>query len=156
MIRFYKQVQTCCNWCDLIRFQTCLNLSKLVKTCSNLSKTTIWQNSIKFDAIRHNWHVQTCHNAMIWFDTILQTCPDLFKYYDTIWYDSTTLLTAECIWFKCSLYLRFIPPINLWKICIDLRPFSKCFRVPFSRTLRSPRSNNLVIQNDKNSKRKTY
>ena len=62
------------------------------------------------------------------------------------------LLTAEDIWFKCGLYLRFIPPINLWKIWIDLRPFSKCFRVPFSRTLRSPRSNNLEIQNDENSK----
>ena len=63
-----------------------------------------------------------------------------------------TLLTPEDIWFKCDLYLRFIPPINLWKICIDLRPFSKCFRVPFSRTLRSLRSNNLEIQNDENSK----
>ena len=64
----------------------------------------------------------------------------------------TTLLTGECIWFKCGLYLRFIAPNNLWKICIDLRPFSKCFRVPFLRTLRSPRSNNLEIQNDENSK----
>ena len=62
------------------------------------------------------------------------------------------LLTPEDIWFKCDLYLQFIPPINLWKICSDFRPFSKCFRVPFSRTLRSPRSNNLEIQNDKNSK----
>ena len=35
----------------------------------------------------------------------------------------TTLLTPEDIWFKCDLYLRFIPPINLWKICIDMRPF---------------------------------
>ena len=61
------------------------------------------------------------------------------------------LLTAEDIWFKCDLYLQFIPPTNLWKICIDLRPFSKCFRVPFSRTLRSSRSNNLEIQNDENS-----
>ena len=64
-----------------------------------------------------------------------------------IWHE--TLLTAEDIWFKCDLYLQFIPPITLWKICIDLRPFSKCFCVPFSRTLRS---NNLEIQNDKNSK----
>ena len=64
----------------------------------------------------------------------------------------TALLTAERIWFKCDLYLRFIPPINLWKICIDLRPFSKYFNEPFSRTLRSPRSNNLEIQNDENSK----
>ena len=62
------------------------------------------------------------------------------------------LLTAERIWFKCDLYLRFIPLINLWKIYIDLRPFSKYFNEPFSRTLRSPRSNNLKIQNDENSK----
>ena len=66
--------------------------------------------------------------------------------------DFLPLLTAEDIWFKCNLYLQFIPPITLWKICIDLRPFSKCFRVPFSRTLRSLRSNNLEIQNDENSK----
>jgi hypothetical protein len=65
---------------------------------------------------------------------------------------SYSLLTAEDIWFKCDLYLWFIPPITLWKMCIDLRPFSKCFRVPFSRTLRSLRSNNLKIPNDENSK----
>ena len=65
---------------------------------------------------------------------------------------SATLLTAENIWFKCDLYLQFIPTINLWKVCIDLRPFSKCFRLPFWRTLRSPRSNNLEIQNYKNYK----
>ena len=62
------------------------------------------------------------------------------------------LLTAEDIWFKCDLYLRYIPSINLWKICIDLRPFSKYFSEPFLRPLRSPRSNNLEIQNDENSK----
>ena len=61
------------------------------------------------------------------------------------------LLTTERIWFKCVLYL-LIPPINLWKICIDLRPFSKYFNKPFLRTLRLPRSNNLEIQNDENSK----
>ena len=63
-----------------------------------------------------------------------------------------TLLTAERIWFKCDLYLRFIPPINLWKVCIDLRPFPKYFNEPFLRTLRSPKSNNLEIQNNINSK----
>ena len=67
-------------------------------------------------------------------------------------HDIITLLTAESIWFKCDLPQRFIPPINLWKVCIDLRPFSKYFNEPFSRTLRSPRSNNLEIQNDENSK----
>ena len=63
-----------------------------------------------------------------------------------------SLLTAEDIWFKCDLYLWFIPPINIWKICIDLRPFLKCNEGRFSRSLRSPRSNNLEIQNDENSK----
>ena len=46
----------------------------------------------------------------------------------------------------------YLLPINLWKVCIDLRPFSKYFNEPFSRTLRWPRSNNLEIQNDKNCK----
>ena len=63
-----------------------------------------------------------------------------------------SLLTAERIWFKCDLPQRFIPPINLCKICIDLRPFSKYFNEPFSRTLRSPRSNNLKIPNNENYK----
>ena len=63
-----------------------------------------------------------------------------------------SLLTAEDIWFKYDLYLQFIPPINIWNICIDLRPFLKCKEGPFSRSWRSPRSNNLEIQNDKNSK----
>ena len=65
-----------------------------------------------------------------------------------------SLLTAECIWFKCDLYLRFIPPINIWNIWNDLRPFLKCKEGPFSRSWRSPRSNNLEIQNDENSKSK--
>ena len=56
-----------------------------------------------------------------------------------------SLLTAEDISFKWDLPQRSIPPINLWKICIDLRSFSKCFRVPFLRTLRLPRSNILEI-----------
>ena len=67
-------------------------------------------------------------------------------------FEKYTLLTAERIWFKCDLYLRFIPPINIWNIWIDLRPFLKCKEGPFSRSWRSPRSNNLEIQNDENSK----
>merc|ERR1711894_295582 len=65
-----------------------------------------------------------------------------------------SLLTAERIWFKCDLYLRFIPPINIWNIWINLRPFLKCKEGPFSRSWRSPRSDNLEIQNDENSKSK--
>ena len=48
-----------------------------------------------------------------------------------------TLLTAEDVWYFCYLSLKFIPPINIWKICIDLRLFSKYLRVPFLRPLRS-------------------
>ena len=65
-----------------------------------------------------------------------------------------SLLTAERIWFKCDLYLPFMPPINTWNIWIDLRPFLKCKEGPFSRSWRSPRSNSLEIQNDENSKSK--
>ena len=93
MIRFYKQVQTCCNWCDLIQFQTCLNLSKLVQTCPKLQYDKILSNLMQFDTIdmsrlvimlwydliRFYKHVQTCHNIMIEFDTILQTCLNLSK-----------------------------------------------------------------------------
>ena len=68
----------------------------------------------------------------------------------------SSLLTAERIWFKYDLYQRFIPPMNVWKFYIDLRPFSKYFNEPFSRTLRSPISNNLEIQNDENSTWKLF
>ena len=54
--------------------------------------------------------------------------------------------------FFCDLYLQFIAPIKIWNKCIDLRLFLKCKEGLFSRSLRSPRSNNLKIQNDENSK----
>ena len=37
-------------------------------------------------------HVQTCSNILIRIDTILQTCLDMFKYYDTIWYELSKLV----------------------------------------------------------------
>ena len=37
------------------------------------------------------------------------------------------LLNAEDVWFFCYLSLKFIPPLNIWKIIIDLRLFSKFF-----------------------------
>ena len=43
-------------------------------------------------------------------------------------------LTAEDIWFQCDLYLRFLPPINRWMICIDLRLLSKCQEGPSLRS----------------------
>jgi hypothetical protein len=38
---------------------------------------------------------------MIQFDTILNTCPDLSKYYDTIWYDSKNMSRlVKILWFN--------------------------------------------------------
>ena len=49
----------------------------------------------------------------------------------------TKLLTAKDFLFFCDLYLKFIPPINLWNICINLRLFLKYKKGPFLRPLRS-------------------
>ena len=38
-----------------------------------------------------------------WFDTILQTCPDLLKYYDTIWCDSINMSKLSMIRFDTIL-----------------------------------------------------
>ena len=35
-----------------------------------------------------------------------------------------------------AVYLRFKPAINLWKKCVDLRPFSRCLVVSFLGPLR--------------------
>ena len=48
-----------------------------------------------------------------------------------------SLLIAEDIWFFCRLSPKFIPPFNIYKICIDLRLFSKILCVSFLRPLRS-------------------
>ena len=48
-----------------------------------------------------------------------------------------SLFTAEDIWFFCNLSLKFIPPINIWKIYIDFRLFSNFLVEPFLRPLRS-------------------
>ena len=37
----------------------------------------------------------------------------------------------------CDLFLKFIPPINIWKIWNDLRLFSKCWHVSLLRPWRS-------------------
>ena len=39
--------------------------------------------------------------------------------------------------FFSDISLKFIPPINIWNICIDLRLFSKLLVEPFLRPLRS-------------------
>ena len=65
-----------------------------------------WNTEILwYDLMNFYKHVQTCQNSMIRFDTILKTCPDLLKYYDTIWYDSTNMsrlviiLGIDMIWY---------------------------------------------------------
>ena len=60
-------------------------------------------------------HVQTCSSITIRFAMILQTCVDLFKYYDTIWYNSTNM--SMILWYHlirfykhvqtCSYILRY-------------------------------------------------
>ena len=68
-------------------------MSKLVQTCPKLQYDKILSNLMQFDTIdmsrlvimlwydliRFYKHVQTCHNIMIQFDTILQTCLNLSK-----------------------------------------------------------------------------
>jgi hypothetical protein len=97
-------------WHDLIWFcthiQTCSNImtqfDTILQTCPDLFKyyDMIWYDSktspnlsmiLWHDLIGFYKHVQTCSNIMIQLDTILQLCPDLFKYYDTIWYDSKNM-----------------------------------------------------------------
>ena len=48
-----------------------------------------------------------------------------------------------------NIYVRHINP---WKKCSNLMQFLKYLAEPFSRSLRSPRSNDLKTKNDKNSK----
>ena len=112
-------------------------MAKVTKGFSGADLTEICQRAVKL-AIRENIEQDIKRERAI--QAAVSKVP------------SKPLLTAEDIWFKCDLYLQFVPPITLWKICIDLRPFSKCFRLPFLRTLRSLRSNNLEIQNEENSK----
>ena len=51
------------------------------------------------------------------------------------WADLSTLYCWGLLLF-CDFYLQFIPPINLWNNCIDLRLYLKCFEVRFFRPLR--------------------
>ena len=112
--------------------KTCLNLFKLVQTCSKLqydkiildlinltqsdiSKLVImiWYDSTNmfrlvimlwYDLIRFYKHVQTCHDIMIRFYKHVQTCPDLSWYYDTIWYDSANMsrFVYDTIWYNST------------------------------------------------------
>ena len=73
---------TWCNiWYDLIRFQTCQNLSKLVETCRNLSKLVeTCQNLSKLveTCLNISKHIQICFiTASIWktFLAISTSCP---------------------------------------------------------------------------------
>ena len=53
--------------------------------CSTLCNNLLDSDTIWYDSSNMSRHVQTCHNIMIRFDTILQTCPDLS------WYNSTNM-----------------------------------------------------------------
>ena len=99
-----------------------------------------WDLGIRSRAVwcKARVHSQACHRV---------SRPTILSIWDVRFPKKGYRSTAEDIWFKCNLSLRFIPPINLWKICINLRPFSKKFHVPFFRKLRL-----LEIQNDENSK----
>ena len=60
------------------------------------------------------WHSHTCFNP---HPVELLTSISTWR--------NTPLLTAEEVFFFGGLSLKFLPPINIWKICIDLRLFSK-------------------------------
>ena len=119
LIRFYKHVQTCQN--TMIRFEA------ILKICQDLSqpyRDTIWYDSTNmfrlvkilwYDLMRFWKYVQTCHNnTMIRFDTILQTCSDLSKYYDTIWCNSENMSRlVTIIWYDL---IRFYKS----QTCLDL------------------------------------
>ena len=57
------------------------------------------------------------------------------KYEEIILLSSSHLTAEDILFFYLSL--KFIPPINIWKIWKDLRLFSKYLCVPFLRPLRS-------------------
>ena len=54
-------------------------------------------------------HVQTCHNIMIRFDTILQTCPDLS------WYNSANMSkhAQTCLWYNLIQFYMSQTCLNL-------------------------------------------
>jgi hypothetical protein len=62
--------------CELIHFY------KHVQTCLEVLKSPML-----IDTILQTWYYQPRPK----FDVILKTCPDLSKYYDTIWYDSKNM-----------------------------------------------------------------
>ena len=118
---------------------------------TNIVSNNIHNNARKFHLrdSRSNQYLIVESDTML-LRTVSSAEFEHFQQNKITWF-TDSLLTAERIWFKCDLPLQFIPSINVWKFCIDLRPFSRYSNEPFSRTLRSPSSNNLEFQNDENS-----
>jgi hypothetical protein len=51
-------------------------------------------------------------------------------------YIHSLILATEEVWFKCDLYLQFIPHTNLFMKCVDLRLFAIYLVEPFLIILR--------------------
>ena len=76
--------------------------------CSTLRNNLLDSDTIWYDSSNMSRHVQTCHNIMIRFDTILQTCPDLS------WYDSTNLSRLVIIlWYDLIRFYKHV------QTCLD-------------------------------------
>ena len=72
--------------CELICFY------RHVKTCLEILKSPM-----QIDTILQTWYYQPRPKC----DVILKTCPDLSKYYDTIWYDSKNMSRlVKILWFN--------------------------------------------------------
>ena len=78
-------------WYNSTNMSRLVQISWYLQTCPDMFKyyDTIWYDStnmsslvriLRHDLIRFYKHVQTCSNITTRFDTILLTCPDLFKY----------------------------------------------------------------------------
>ena len=75
-----------------------------------------------------------------------------------LWLQSTVILgeashmSGRKIWIFFEAPQQYIHHINPWKKCSNLMQFLKYLAEPFSRSLRSLRSNDLKTKNDENSK----
>ena len=65
-------------------------------------------------------------------------------------------MSGRNIWIFFEAPQQYIHHINPWKKCSNLMQFLKFLAEPFSRSLRSPRSNDLETKNDENFLMKTY
>ena len=99
--------------------------------------TALW-----YDLIRFYKHVQTCHDIMIQFDTILKTCPDLSQYYDIILHASNMPSTCLQLVQNDTTWLHDEILENLSKLQTKWHKTTKLFLGPL---LTSERSKSLQI-----------